>query len=229
MRPCKAPNIVLQRTIHRTIVATCGPTTAFTGPRRFLTCPRESRVAPPSPLKSPGSVWALLHRRPLKRVSCAIASRLTFPPLFEIQCVMYSAIHNQYNRRWFCECFATDFYEEVTVTANWSKPTSRYEAGSEAAEAGPLPDCQGLVSRFLFLLLLFYLSFIDLGLSSLESPNVIKSCGLISCNNVYRYLSYPTRRTCWFSEHPRRINHLMLIFLHYREETWKSANNSLRF
>lgn len=100
-----------------------GPRPRLPGPARFLTCPQGSRVALPSPLKSPGSVRALLHRRPLKRVSCAIASRLAFPLLFEPYCVMYSAIHNRHDHRWFCECSTTDFHEEVTVTANWSKPS----------------------------------------------------------------------------------------------------------
>lgn len=84
------------------------------------------------------------------------------------------------------------------MITNWSKPTSRYEAGSEAAEAGPLPDCQGLVSRFLFSLLLRYLLFLDLFLSSLKLAGVIKSCGSISRDimRIPLYLFYSAQSTC---------------------------------
>jgi len=105
---------------------------------------------------------------------------------------MYSEIHNRHDRRWFCECFTTNFHEEVTVTANWSKPTSRYEARSEAAEAGSLPDSL-MISLFSFIILfiIYWSWFIIIGINSCF--NVIKSCNLILCDNLYTVIFFLLR------------------------------------
>lgn len=114
MRPCESLGY---STIHRTIAATNGPTTAFTGPGTFLylsaRVPRGVVVAPQVSRLRPGIVAST----PAKRVLCVRSHRA--PRFLDYARILVCNV--QCNRRsgrssMILECIVVDFHDGITVT-----------------------------------------------------------------------------------------------------------------